>query len=50
MLIRLGIIVLVFATMAADSPSLLAPASLFAIGVALVLIGRRLEDGEDRQR
>lgn len=47
MLIRLGVIIFLLGTTAADSPSLLAPFSLMALGALLICVGRRLEDAED---
>lgn len=48
MLNRIGIVFLMLGAMAADSPSLLAPFSLIAIGASLIYIGRRFEHDEDR--
>ena len=43
MLQKIGIIIGLFGAMAADSPSMLAPVSLIALGALIYLIGSRLE-------
>lgn len=47
MLQKIGIGIVIFGAMAADSPSILAPFSLVAVGAFLYLIGRRLEASRD---
>lgn len=47
MLNRLGMIIVMLGAMAADSPSLLAPISLIAVGAALIWLGRRFGHDED---
>lgn len=44
---RLGMIIVMLGAMAADSPSLLAPISLIAVGAALIWLGRRFGHDED---
>lgn len=46
MLYRIGMIIVIIGATAADSPSLLAPISLIALGLGIMYIGRRLEDGK----
>ena len=48
MLCRLGIIIILLGLMAADSPSLIAPFSLIALGAGLYLIGNRLEANDGK--
>ena len=43
MLCRIGIIIILLGLMAADSPSLIAPFSLIALGAVLYRVGSRLE-------
>lgn len=41
--------IVIIGTMAADSPSLLAPSAIIAIGIGIMYIGRRLENGKTDQ-
>ena len=40
---RIGILILFFGSTLADSENLLIPATVLAVGAALILIGKRLE-------
>lgn len=47
MLIRLGILIIIVGAMAGDSPSILAPISIMAVGAILVAIGNRMEGNDE---
>lgn len=49
MLYRLGMILVIVGAMAADSPSVLAPISVIALGLGIMYIGRRFENGKTEQ-